>query len=85
MENNLNKQETQAIGKYIRLSVQKTRRVLDQIRGKKYQADGLPTTRMIIPFSNHKKTLAPKISSTVFNQYCLIISTVKKVVLFDQY
>lgn len=37
MENNLNKQETQAIGKYIRLSVQKTRRVLDQIRGKKYQ------------------------------------------------
>ena len=47
--------------------------------------DGLPTTRMIIPFSNHKKSLAKKISSTTFNQCCLIISTVKKVVLLIQY
>ena len=47
--------------------------------------DGLPTTRMIIPFSNHKTSLAKKISITTFNQCCLIISTVKKIVLFNQY
>lgn len=31
------RQESQATAKYIRLSVHKTRRVLDQIRGKNYQ------------------------------------------------
>ena len=58
--------------------------VLEQI-DRFEEFDGLPTTRMIIPFTNHMKTLAQKISSTDFNQYCLIISTVKEVVLFNQY
>lgn len=32
-----NVKETKAVGKYIRLSPHKVRRVLDQIRGRKYQ------------------------------------------------
>nr|YP_010196405.1 hypothetical protein LKZ37_pgp063 [Gracilaria cearensis]UAD83802.1 hypothetical protein [Gracilaria cearensis] len=33
--------QTQATGKYLRLSIQKTRRILNQIRGKSYQEAAL--------------------------------------------
>ena len=58
--------------------------VLEQIeRFEEY--DGLPTTRMNIPFSKYKETHPLEINSTVYYQTCLIISTVKKVVLFNHY